>query len=243
MAELLSKAEAEGFGGLKPEGSYALSIKAVKAEHKQNGKRSIGIQWQILSGPATGSFWSNLNLSPENGKALAIFFRELAALGVDQAFIVQLPSEDLEPVAARIRALSQGVTYTTKVTIWGAKPDGTGGNNSVSVVSASAIGQPGIPAQPVMQAVAQPVQAPVQYAQPAPVPQPVQVVAPQPVYASQPAVAQPVPQPVVEYAPQPAVVAAPVPQPAAPVAVAPVAYVPPVDPMTGLPPRPDGSPL
>lgn len=165
----MEKAASEGFGGTLPAGETQASILDVKAGKTQGGKQQIGLHWKLVSGE---SGWSNLNFTEDNGKALAIFFRQLAALGVDQGFLDTLPSTDLSPVAQRIKQFAQGRTFNVRIKTWGTNND----QNDVSVLSeaggnnqAPQTAQPQYaPQNPQYQQVAPQQYAPGQAYQPAP---------------------------------------------------------------------------
>lgn len=168
--QFMDKAAAEGLGGTLPEGEHVASLVAAKYGKTQGGKQQIGLQWKLSTGE---SGWSNLNFTEDNGKALAIFFRQLNSLGIDQGFLDSLPTTSLEPVAARIQAINAGRQFKIRNKTWGTNND----QNGIDVLGAlgdSPVGQYPPQAQPQPQYQQAPQQfqggqtAPQQY-QPAPV--------------------------------------------------------------------------
>lgn len=163
FGQFIDKAAAEGFGGTLPVGENVATLLDTKYGKTQAGKQQIGLHWKLVTGE---SGWSNLNFTEDNGKALAIFFRQLAALGIDQAFLDSLPTTSLEPVAARMKQTAVGRWYKVRCKTWGTDNN----QNEVSVLgdaegsAAPAQAQPQY--QPAPQQYQQPIpqQAPQQYA-------------------------------------------------------------------------------
>lgn len=89
FADLIEQASAEGFSSeLLPGGDYQAEIAGTSCGKSQGGKEQIGIRFKVIHGPHAGkSFWMNLTLSPENPKALAVFFRQLSQLGLSADFV------------------------------------------------------------------------------------------------------------------------------------------------------------
>lgn len=94
--ELLAEAgtASEGYEPL-PTGTY--DAKIVKAQHKvaQSGKSMFEAQFQITSGPhANRSVWNRFVVVPDSPKALAYFFSNMRALGLNTEFFSASPSDD-----------------------------------------------------------------------------------------------------------------------------------------------------
>lgn len=66
-----------------PAGSYETKVLEASATKTKNGKDMIKVSWVIEGGPHAGRrLWSNLVVSPESPKAMAILIRQLTTLGV-----------------------------------------------------------------------------------------------------------------------------------------------------------------
>jgi hypothetical protein len=78
-----------------PEGEHPVKIIDCQATQSSNGKPMLKLTAEIVEGPAAKrKVYGNLVLSEENGTALAIFFRNLEAIGLDENFLNQGPSFD-----------------------------------------------------------------------------------------------------------------------------------------------------
>lgn len=70
-----------------PDGDYELKVIESKAKSTQSGKTMFSITTEVQGGPhAKRRIWDNLTVSPENPKALAIFFSKMEALGLPRDF-------------------------------------------------------------------------------------------------------------------------------------------------------------
>lgn len=83
--DLINQAEEAGLEyELQPPGEYNVEVVNTNVSKSQGGKDRVGVQLKILAGPRAGkSFWDNITVSPENPKAMAIFFRTVANYGGD----------------------------------------------------------------------------------------------------------------------------------------------------------------
>ena len=78
-----------------PDGDYDVKVIDAQAMKASTGKLMFKVKFEITSGPhAPRKVFNNLVLSDDNPMALAIFFRNLEALGVNEAFLAQNPSPD-----------------------------------------------------------------------------------------------------------------------------------------------------
>ncbi|QDK02683.1 hypothetical protein PP304_gp187 [Gordonia phage Phendrix] len=92
-ADLVEDAGDTDFKAL-PQADYDLKI--IKSEPKQasSGKTMFAITCEVVEGPHKGRrVWSNMVVSPENPQALNIFFRQMAAIGIDRSFFATNPSD------------------------------------------------------------------------------------------------------------------------------------------------------
>ena len=76
-------------------GPYEAIIQKADAVRTSTGKTMFKLTWSITQGPFTNrKVWSNQVISPESPPALGIFFRQMAALGLDNTFFAANPSPD-----------------------------------------------------------------------------------------------------------------------------------------------------
>ena len=76
-----------------PDGDYELKVIESKAKSTQSGKTMFSITTEVQGGPhAKRRVWDNLTVSPENPKALAIFFSKMEALGLPRDYFNSNPS-------------------------------------------------------------------------------------------------------------------------------------------------------
>lgn len=76
-----------------PDGDYELKVIESKATVSQSGKTMFKITTEVQSGPhAKRRVWDNLVISPENNKALGMFFMKMGVLGLNKAYFETNPS-------------------------------------------------------------------------------------------------------------------------------------------------------
>lgn len=173
-------------------GTYEAVIKKAEAVRTATGKTMFKLTWSITQGPFTNrKVWSNQVISPESPPALGIFFRHMAALGLDATFFGANPSPD--QVAAALVNRPAQITVSQREYQGQLRNDvtdikqGTGGGGVMT-----AMGFPP-PAVQQMQAPAMPPQQAPMVQQPVPQMQAPQQ-APQMQAPQQPVQQQPVPQ-------------------------------------------------
>jgi len=79
-----------------PSGTYDVTVE--KAEHKiaQSGKSMFEVQFKVISGPHANRFvWNRFVVVPDSPRALAYFFSNMRALGLDSDFFAASPSDDV----------------------------------------------------------------------------------------------------------------------------------------------------
>lgn len=85
--------DVSGFTAL-PAADYDFVVIEAKATATTKGKTMFKLTNEIISGPyAKRRVWANLVVSPENPVALNIFFRQMAAIGVDKSYFATNPSD------------------------------------------------------------------------------------------------------------------------------------------------------
>lgn len=83
-----------------PPGRYRLFCDKADAKTASTGSLMISTKFHIEGGPLHGkAIFHNFVLTVDNAFALSIFFRGLAAFGLDDNFFAQMNSSSLEPVA------------------------------------------------------------------------------------------------------------------------------------------------
>ncbi len=102
-----------------PDGSYEAKCLEAKAVKTNDGKKDmIKVTWVVEGGPHAGRrLWSNMVVSPESPKAMAILIRQLSALGMR-------PLLDQGASFEQIAAGLKGALSTLKVSVgeWKGKP-------------------------------------------------------------------------------------------------------------------------
>lgn len=94
-----------------PEGDYELKVVESKATNTQSGKTMFKVTTEVQGGPFNKrKVWDNLTVSPENPKALTMFFVKMNALGLGKEFF------DTNPSNAQIEAALLHRTFRGKVT-------------------------------------------------------------------------------------------------------------------------------
>ncbi|QGF20314.1 hypothetical protein SEA_SIXAMA_164 [Gordonia phage Sixama] len=92
-AELAEEAGDTGFTAI-PQGDYEMKVIQSEAKQTGNQKTMFKLTCEIQSGPyKSRRVWTNLVVSPENPVALNIFFRQMAALGIDKSYFATNPSD------------------------------------------------------------------------------------------------------------------------------------------------------
>jgi Protein of unknown function (DUF669) len=78
-----------------PDGEYNVKIVDAREDKSSSGKLMIRVKFEIQDGPsAPRKVPTQLVLSTENQVAVAIFFRQMEAMGLDANFFAQLPPPD-----------------------------------------------------------------------------------------------------------------------------------------------------
>lgn len=187
---------------LLPVGPYLVEVLETEATQTANGKAMIKVTLKIVEGPyANRRLWTNFVVSPENKVALAIFFRQMAALGLDRNYMLTDPTE------AQVAQALLGRRAIADVVMRKYQGEDRNDVKNIRKPTTPASGLPqGLDASQLQSPAPAPAPAPqpVAAAAPAPAPAP----APQPVAAPAPAAA-PAPQPVAAAAPQAPAIPAP----------------------------------
>lgn len=217
---LMQTAKSASFDPL-PVGDYDAECISADAVTSSTGKPMIKCKFEVITGPhAKRKFFNQYVLSIENEVALAMFFRQMKAFGLDENFFTAVGAQGLAPVAQSM--LGRRAKFTLGIRKWqdedrnevtSTKP--LAGGVAAGPGGLPGSGAPSLPGLPTSNGL--PTSAPAAVVQPT---LPTQPTAPTPPAVAQPSVVQPV-QP-------PAAVAPPVPP--APAAVAQPAPVAPPQP-------------
>jgi len=96
---------AKGWGDLRkqaedaskplPEDWYDVQVEKAEAVTASTGKPMIKMVLNVMSGPQAGArkVWTQVVFSPDNGFALQMFFKNMAAFGLGEKFFETLPVE------------------------------------------------------------------------------------------------------------------------------------------------------
>lgn len=96
--DLMKAAEDAGYSNCPP-GTYDVRVVAVEAKSTAKGKDMFVVKFEIMNGPNGGRKVTNrITISPESAPALAFFFRDMRAMGLDAAYFATNPS--VQKVAA-----------------------------------------------------------------------------------------------------------------------------------------------
>lgn len=238
---LMQTAKSASFDPL-PIGDYDAECISADAVTSTTGKPMIKCKFEVISGPhAKRKFFNQYVLSVENEVALAMFFRQMKAFGLDENFFAAVGQQGLAPVAQTM--LGRRARFTLGIRKWNeedrnevtsTKP--LAGGVAAGPGGLPGTGAPSLPGLPTSGGL--PTSAP---AAPAAVAQPTQPTAPTPPTVVQPAAAAPVAPvtaPPVQAAPVAPVQNGTVPPPVPP---APAAVAQPVQPIA--PPQPVQQPV
>jgi hypothetical protein len=216
-----------------PKGAYDVTVEDCTDTQSQTQKLMYKLKLRINGGPYNNRvLWNNITLTTDNPSALAMFFRNMEAFGLDRNYFAMNPSPS--EVAAVL------IGRSAKVVIDHRMYQGSIRENVKQIMKAGVgVGaMVGIPSIAGGVGSAPPVAIPVAASTPvaaAPIPAP--AASPAPAVAAPPAVAQPAPAPVA------AAPAIPVPQVSAPDPVVatppPAASTPPPAPEPAAPPAVD----
>ena len=199
FGDILKQAEESGatFAVLE-NGEYIAKIIESDYQSSSGGKPQIKTRWEVTHGPKAGfkGLWNYFTLTVENPNAMAIFYRQMTALGITSEFMQTLAAASPEVAMKQIASALDGRSAKIRV-----KEDKEWQNNKIDRISPVppefvATGSPSVgspfpatatsapPVAPVAPPVtdapvdattAQPSAAPVAEATPAPAPAPVPV--------------------------------------------------------------------
>jgi hypothetical protein len=227
---LIKTANDAGFFIL-PIDTYACRITNVDVRKSSTGKDQLKVRWEVMTGPNAGKpIMDTMTISPENATAVAIFFRQMDAIGLTEDFF-KGGQTGLKPTLHQVATAMVGRTANLKIghREWQGRQQ-----MDVQAVTAlqmnvptPAVGGPpvtGVPTPPVPTAPPQPapqpapaVSVPSAPVAPTPAPQPAPYVAPEqpiPPAPIQPTIPDPTPPPAAPAPPPPAAPAsAPAPAP------------------------------
>lgn len=92
-----------------PAGTYEAREDGTTFRPTATGKNMFMTTFVITAGPLAGrKVWNNFVVSPESPKAMGFFFKDMAALGADDAFFETEPTN--EAICARIAGANVTIT-------------------------------------------------------------------------------------------------------------------------------------
>jgi hypothetical protein len=100
-------------------GNYVAKI--IESEYKSSstGKPQIKTRWEVIQGPKAGfkGLWQYFTLTTDNPNALAIFYRQMSALGITQEFFQSLSTVDPETAMKHIAGALLNAVAQIKVKV------------------------------------------------------------------------------------------------------------------------------
>lgn len=94
--------EAGETSGPLPAAEYDFQVQDASHKPTQGGKDMYVIKAVVTTGPNKGKLvWNNFVVSPESQPAMEVFFRQMAALGLDGTFWKSKPTDDA--ICARLK--------------------------------------------------------------------------------------------------------------------------------------------
>lgn len=118
FGQLVKKAQESGSGfEMIPADTYVGKI--IESEYKlsNGGKPQIKTRWEVVQGPHAGykGLWNYHTLTIDNPNAVAIFFRQIKAIGITQEFLDALADLDNETAVKQIASALENRTASIKV--------------------------------------------------------------------------------------------------------------------------------
>lgn len=96
-----------------PEGKYRMKVVKSEATQASTGKLMYKITLEVIAGPKTGkTINSNITMTVDNKKALYMFFVNMAALGISEAYLKSSPQPSTEQVATKMLGATADITIT-----------------------------------------------------------------------------------------------------------------------------------
>lgn len=86
-----------------PVGKYRMKVVKASAAMSSTSKLMFKVVLEVINGPKTGkAVYNNITMTTDNKKALYMFFQNMAALGVTEAYLRQEPRPAPEQVASKM---------------------------------------------------------------------------------------------------------------------------------------------
>lgn len=120
FGDILKQAEASGASfEVLENGEYIAKI--IESEYKlsANNKPQIKTRWEVVQGPKAGfkGLWNYFTLTVDNPNAMAIFYRQMSALGITTEFMQTLAAASPEVAMKQIASALEGKSSRIKVKI------------------------------------------------------------------------------------------------------------------------------
>lgn len=120
FGDILKQAEASGatFEVLEA-GLYDAKIIESDYLTSSGGKPQIKTRWEVVTGPKAGfkGLWNYFTLTADNPNAMAIFYRQLSALGITNEFLATLAQADPATAMKQIAMALMGKAARVKVKV------------------------------------------------------------------------------------------------------------------------------
>ena len=134
FGDILKQAEQSGATfELLPADTYVAKIIESDYQNSSNGKPQIKTRWEVVIGPKAGfkGLWNYFTLTVDNPNAMAIFYRQITALGITSDFLQSLANVDPATAMKHIASALDGRMASIKV-----KVDTEWQNNKIERISA-----------------------------------------------------------------------------------------------------------
>lgn len=93
--DMMETAGSEATNEVLPAGAYDLVVIKADAKMTSTQKEMFALTMEVETGAhAKRRVWTNMVISPDSPTAMGIFFRQMAALGLDRKFFASEPSND-----------------------------------------------------------------------------------------------------------------------------------------------------
>lgn len=131
-----------------PSDWYDVVVKKADQKTASTGSEMISVQFEVATGPHAGrALFTNFVLTPDSSFALSIFFRNLAALGIDDAFFRQLSDSGMDAKASLTAIAGVLSDRRARVEV-GTRVWQGQDRNEVKNMSAATTGPGGVPGSP-----------------------------------------------------------------------------------------------
>lgn len=131
-----------------PKDWYEVVVDSAERKTASTGSEMISVKFKVDAGPHAGRvLFTNFVLSPDSGFALSLFFRNLAALGVDEGFFNGLSQSGMD-IQASLAAIAQAIVGRRASVEVGIRQWQGQDRNEVTNMKGTTTGAGGVPGAP-----------------------------------------------------------------------------------------------